>query len=87
MIQTKYLIIIGIIICLLIIYYLYCEISNAKKIFTPAYQKTMALEVKIADLEKKNMELLQKKMIHYNKKNDSPALSITYQSDMVKNGI
>ncbi|XWV26498.1 hypothetical protein QJ857_gp0571 [Tupanvirus soda lake] len=85
MIQTKYLIIIGAIICLLVLYYFYDEISSVKKLFVPTYQKTMALEAKVLELEKKANEITQKKkpMIQ---KIDSPALSITYQSDMVKNG-
>lgn len=92
MISTKYLIMIGAIICLLIIYYFYNGISDAKKMIFPAYQKTMALEIKtialeekITELEKKTADFIPKKkqLIH---KNDSPALSITYQSDMVKNG-
>ncbi|XWV25238.1 mg394 protein [Tupanvirus deep ocean] len=85
MIQTKYLIIIGAIICLLVLYYFYDEINSVKKLFVPTYQKTMALEAKVLELEKKANEITQKKkpMIQ---KIDSPALSITYQSDMVKNG-
>lgn len=84
MIQTKYLIMIGAIVCLLILYYLYHEISNVKKSFIPAYQKTMSLEARIIELEKKSNENIPKKKI--NPKIDSPALSITYQSDMAKNG-
>lgn len=82
MIQTKYLIIIGAIICLLILYYFHDEISNVKKLFLPTYQKTMALEARVMDLEK-NLVGSKKKS---QKIVDSPALSITYQSDMVKNG-
>jgi len=85
MLEKKYIIIIAVIICLIILYYFYDEISNVKKLFVPTYQKTMALEAKIMDLEKKAQELLSKKKSN-NSKIDSPALSITYQSDMVKNG-
>ena len=85
MIQTKYLIIIGAIVCLLILYYFYDEISSVKKIFLPTYQKTMELEAKLLCLEKKTNELIPKK-IPVAQKVDSPAMTISYQSDMVKNG-
>lgn len=49
----------------------------------PAYQETMSLGSKIYDIEKKVNESIKKNLIH--NKIDSPALSITYQSDMVKN--
>lgn len=82
MIQTKYLIIIGVVICLIILYYFYDEIKNVKKLFTPAYQKTMALEAKVLELEKITADLNSNK--NFKKHNDSPALSITYHSDMIK---
>ena len=85
MIANKYLIMIGIIICLLVLYYFYDEISNVKKLFMPTYQKTMALEAKIMDLERRNIEFNKRKMESINCMNDSPALSITYQSDMMRN--
>ena len=85
MIQTKYLIIIGAIICLLVLYYICDEISNVKKIFVPVYQKTMILEAKMLKLEKIPCDQFPKKKLT-NSKIESPALSITYQSDMVKNG-
>lgn len=84
MIETKYIIIIGIIICLLILYYFYDEIFNLKKLFMPMYHKTMILEAKIAGLEKKNINLVPNK--NPTKKNDSPAYTISYDSDMVKHG-
>lgn len=82
MIQTKYLIIAGVVICLIILYYFYDEIKNVKKLFTPAYQKTMALEAKVLELEKITATFAPQKSSK--KRNDSPALSITYQSDMIK---
>lgn len=82
MIQTKYLIIAGAIICLIILYYFYDEIKNIKKLFTPAYQKTMALEAKVMELEKITEDLASQRQPK--KRNDSPALSITYHSDMAK---
>lgn len=82
MIKTKYLIIVGAIICLLILYYFYDEISRSRKIILDTYNKTMALEAKISDLEKKSNEMTFKKK--NNSKTDSPAMSITYQSDMIK---
>lgn len=85
MFEKKYIIIIAIIICLLVLYYFYDEISSVKKLFVPTYQKTMALEARIINLEKKTSDPAPKKKL-LNSKIDSPALSITYQSDMVKNG-
>jgi hypothetical protein len=84
MFRSKYLIIIGVIICLLVFYYFYDEISKIKKMFLPTYQKTRLLEEKMLLLENKSNEVSKKKL--FNVKNDSPALSITYQSDMYKNG-
>jgi len=86
MIESKYLIVIVVIICLLVLYYFYDEISNLKKLFVPTYQKTMALEAKIMELDKKTIEINHKRALPSSRKIDSPALSITYNSDMVKNG-
>lgn len=89
MIKTSYLIMIGAVICLLILYYFYNEISELKKILLPTCQKTMALEAKISDLNKRSLELISKKSkneINHDTKNESPIMSITYYSDMVKNG-
>ena len=97
MIETKYLVIIGIIVCLLILYYFYDEISNLKKSFTPIYQKTMALEAKISGIEKLSSKFLTPNIANIanvpdrNKKAnlrkiDSPVFSISYNSDMIKNG-
>lgn len=96
MIETKYLIIIGAVISLLILYYFYDEMSNTKKIIMPTYQKTMLLESKLIDLEKKTDTFIlnfknqvqshpQNQPTKNNRKKpiDSPALSITYQSDMI----
>lgn len=80
MIKTKFLVILGIVICLFIIYYFYSEISSIKKLYSPTYQKTMALETKITELEKKTERLSVKKNSH-----DSPAMTLTYHSDMAKN--
>lgn len=85
MIQTKYYIFIGIIILLIVLYYFYDDISQVKKLFIPTYQKTMALEARLLEIEKRTLELASNKK-KLESKNDSPALSITYQSDMVKNG-
>ncbi|QGR53857.1 hypothetical protein [Moumouvirus maliensis] len=82
MIKTSYLIIIGAVICLLIIYYFYSEISELKKLYVPTCQKIMNVEAKISDLDKKSLEYLRK--IKYESKNESPIMSITYHSDMVK---
>lgn len=80
----KYLLAIGIIIVLVIIYCLYDNISSVRKLCTPAYQKIMSLEARISDLEKRSINVPKKLA-----KIDSPVpvLSITYQSDMAKNKI
>ncbi|AEX61520.1 hypothetical protein c7_R457 [Megavirus courdo7] len=49
----------------------------------------MALEAKISDLNKRSLDLISKKSkneINHDIKNESPIMSITYYSDMVKNG-
>lgn len=84
MIQTKYLIIIGAIVCLLILYYFYDEISRSRKLLLTTFNKTMALDAKVSDLEKKSNEIISKKK--NNSKTDSPAMSLTYQSDMIRGG-
>ncbi|AAV50753.1 hypothetical protein [Acanthamoeba castellanii mimivirus] len=93
MIKPIYLIIIGTVICLVILYYFYHEISDSKKLLTSTYQKNMLLESKIFELERKSNVFIEKydnlKNVRGQKnssKIDSPVLSITYHSDMVKNG-
>lgn len=83
MIEKKYLIMIGVIICLLILYYFYDEIRNLKKSLLPTYQKTMALEIKVEELQKKTANMPT--VFDKKSKNDSPVFSISYQSDMIKN--
>lgn len=83
MIEKKYLIMIGVIICLLLLYYFFDEIRNLKKSLLPTYQKTMALEAKVSLLEKKVIPPISDK--RGSKRNDSPVFSISYQSDMIKN--
>jgi signal recognition particle GTPase len=86
------------VVFLLILYYFYDEINRVKKLFVPAYQKTMELEAKVLSLEKKAGEWMEKNSQHSLKitgntsvtkskqsKNDSPAYSITYFSDVVRN--
>lgn len=84
MFKINYLTTIIVIIILLIIYYLYHEISKTKKIFAPAYEKTLDLDEKMIELNKKVIEL-DEKIIKNKSKNDSPALSITYQSNIKNN--
>ncbi len=92
MIQTKYIIMIGVLICLLIIYYFYNEINSVKKLYMPTYRKTMDIEAKLIELQNNRQSYCTRPVIqnqHQNqtkKQNDSPIFSITYQSDMVKNG-
>lgn len=84
MINTKYFIMIGIIICLLIIYFFYSSISDIKKSFVPIYQKTMELESKISQIESESKRKNSKKSIKKPYiKQDSPAFSISYQSDII----
>lgn len=92
MVENKYLIIIGVIISLLFAYYCWDEISTVKKIAIPNYQRTMQLESKIIDMETKTNMLMvnlnnggKKQIKQLRQKNhvDSPAYSITYQSDMI----
>ncbi|BCS83050.1 hypothetical protein QLL95_gp1073 [Cotonvirus japonicus] len=82
MIKIKYLIIIAAIIGLLVLYYFYSEISDVRKLLTSTYQKTLVLESKTIELDKKsNIRLDNNKKFS---RTDSPILSITYNSDMVK---
>jgi hypothetical protein len=87
MIENRYLLMIGIVICVLVLYYFYDEITSTKKIVIPSYQKTMQLEAKLLELEKKTNEFISKNSTRSPKQRkkilDSPALSITYQSDML----
>lgn len=81
MFDTKIIIIICVAGCLLIFYYLYNEISNVKKIMEPTYQKTMLLENKVAELEKKTLNSPKRKR----RSTQSPVFSMTYNSaDVVK---
>lgn len=94
MIQTKYLLIIGAIICLIIIYYFYDEISRVKKLYIPVYHKAMSLELDMNQL-KKEFPKNKSRQAHAHTpastnanghKTDSTALEITYRSDIEKNG-
>ena len=88
MFETKYLIIIGVILCLLVIYYFYDEISNIKRTFLPTYQKTMALEAKLLEYEKQYGKSKSKSPSIRTKsksKSESPIMSITYISADAKN--
>ena len=79
MIGMKYLLIISVVCCIMILYYFYDEISNIKKTIVPIYQKMMSLERKIVDLEKRNGHDTIKQV-------DSPAFEVTYRSDMANDG-
>lgn len=84
MMETKYIIMIGIAICLLILYYFYDDISNIKKSFIPMYQKTMELEAKVLKLESDNKIIVKNDTKNKNIiKNETPTFSISYQSDVV----
>lgn len=86
MIQTKYFFIVGIILVCLILYYFYDELSNVKKSFVPLYQKTMALEAKMADLDKPVTKIAAKQpVVNHTKSEENNVFSITYDTDMTKN--
>jgi len=83
MIDTKIIVIICVIGCLLVCYYFYNEISSMKKIVDPTYHKTMLMEHKMTELEKRTNRFLNKKEKRRN--TQSPALTISYDTaDMVK---
>lgn len=86
MFETKYLIIIGVILCLLVLYYFYDEISNIKRTFLPTYQKTMALEAKLLEYEKNHERQYKNKQNITKSKHklESPIMSITYASSDVR---
>lgn len=90
MIRSKYLIIIFIVICLVVIYYLYKEIKNCRNFYVSTHQKYMKMQSRIDELEilihSHNSHNSNTNKKNITKQNDSPALSITYQSDMIKNG-
>lgn len=93
MFQPKYLIIIGVVLALLIICYLFLAMADNKKHHLRTYQKTMSLEARLTELEKKipppPPRPNWKNNTRNHAKNDSlvsPIYSITYQSDMIKNG-
>ncbi len=88
MIEIKYIIMIGIAVCLLVLYYFYDDISNIKKSFVPMYQKTMELEAKVLKLESESKKItnINPKRKKISSKNESPAFSISYQSDMIGKG-
>jgi len=83
--KTLIVLVIGVIIIIVILYYFYNEISNSKKMIETTYQKTMLIENKFGDFEKK---MNHNKKHQKKPKNDtqSPVYSITYNSaDFVKN--
>jgi hypothetical protein len=80
MIDKKYIIAVGLIILLLVIYYFYDDIRNIKKNLIPMYEKTMKLENKIEELEKKFSP--NKNSVKRN--NNTPVFSISYQSETNK---
>lgn len=90
MFDTKILIIIGIVICFLICYYFYDEISSTKRVCAQTHQKLTAVENKAAFIDKENSILMRRVEILEKKQNgddfDSPAMTVSYNSDMVPNG-
>lgn len=86
MIEKKYLIIIAVVICLIIVYYFCHETSNIKKSLLTNYQKTMVLEAKIQELENKKPKTIAPKCITKNNHSPMPIFSVSYDSDMIRNG-
>jgi len=83
MIESKYMIIIGVIACVLMAYYFYTEINKMKNLVEPVYHKSLSMESRLSELEKKATISNPKRKIH---SNNSPPLSITYNSsDFGKN--
>lgn len=81
MIESKYMIIIGIIACALLAYYFYGEVTKLKKLVEPVYHKSMSMELRLNELEKKTASIPKRKH-----NTNSPAMSITYNSsDFGKN--
>lgn len=100
MFQYKYLIIIAAIIVLCVMYYYYDELSSLKKTSKPTYQKVMALEARVLELEKKAVSNLsyntakiiastlpstRKKPSKYSTGVESQVYSITYDSPVNTN--
>lgn len=84
MFQKKCIVILVVVGFLIFICYVYHEVITIKKLLVPAYQKTMALENKFNIMEKQN--IMKSAVVRPPKKQDTPILSITYQSDVTKNG-
>ena len=82
MIDKKYIVIVILLVLLFIFYYLYSEISSIKKLIIPTYQKSMSLESRLSEFEKKKLPTNNKNIT----KIETPPLSITYHSDMVGEG-
>lgn len=81
--KTSILVIIGIIFFVLVLYYFYDDICNVKKTLIPTYQKVMKLETQVAELEKKLADPGVKRNGLVKDQGESPAFSITYQSDLI----
>lgn len=82
---NKYIIIvICIVIAILVLYFVYDEISSLKKIVLPVYQKTMILEKQVFELTSKNNNKKKLNNLKNNdkKQTDTQVLSISYQSDL-----
>lgn len=89
MLDKKYIIAFVIIVSLLVIYYFYSEINAMKKLILPTYKKSMALEVRINNLEKVSNEMIiansrTKKSRHEKPLTETDIMSITYKSDVQK---
>ncbi|CAH6420661.1 Hypothetical protein MVR_LOCUS191 [uncultured virus] len=90
MFPTKFLVIIGIVICLLVCYYFYDEINSAKKLAAQTHQKLAGLENR-ADTVEREVLVIQRKteaLSRWQAGEDihSPPMTISFNSDMVPNG-
>ena len=76
MIESKHMIIVGVIICALMAYYFYSELTKMKKIVDPIHHKSLTMKLRLGELEKKINTNVSKRKINTH----SPPLSITYNS-------
>ena len=83
---TKFYILVAIVIFLIILYYIYCEITKNKQLILPIYQKTSSLESKLNELDKR-ISLILPTDVKKSAKNNSSIMSISYSSAMAKNDI
>ena len=86
MVESKYIMIVGVICLGAVIYYFYNEIVNSYKMVFSTYRKTMQLESKVAELEMKVDKFGQGQVVSKPKNTtqalESVPMTMTYNSDM-----